>query len=102
MKMRKLHQLIIFAGLSAALCSKSQILLSLISENLPKFKDMKLVWNDEFNTDGKPDPANWIYENGFVRNQELQWYQPENANCKDGLLVIEGKRERSKIRISFS
>ncbi|MCX6334654.1 MAG: glycoside hydrolase family 16 protein [Bacteroidia bacterium] len=59
-----------------------------------KIKGMKLVWNDEFNIDGKPDPANWIYETGFVRNQELQWYQPENANCKNGLLVIEGKREK--------
>jgi len=59
-----------------------------------KVKDMKLVWSDEFNNTGKPDPANWIYENGFVRNQELQWYKPENANCKDGLLVIEGKREK--------
>jgi beta-glucanase (GH16 family) len=58
-----------------------------------KFKGMKLVWNDEFNTDGKPDPSNWIYENGFVRNQELQWYQPNNANCIDGLLVIEGRGE---------
>ena len=54
----------------------------------------KLVWADEFNVDGRPDPNNWTYEHGFVRNEELQWYQPENATCKDGLLVIEGKRER--------
>ena len=53
-----------------------------------------LVWADEFNIDGRPDPNNWTYEHGFVRNEELQWYQPENATCKDGLLVIEGKRER--------
>lgn len=55
---------------------------------------MKLVWSDEFNIDGKPDPANWKYESGFVRNQELQWYQAENANCKNGVLVIEGRKER--------
>jgi len=30
------------------------------------------------------------------RNNELQWYQPENANVRDGLLVIEGKREKVK------
>lgn len=54
----------------------------------------KLVWADEFNTDGAPDPCNWDYERGFVRNQELQWYQPENARCEDGLLVIEARRER--------
>lgn len=56
----------------------------------------ELVWHDEFNTDGKPDPANWIYENGFARNQELHWYQPENATCVNGLLVITAKREQVK------
>lgn len=55
---------------------------------------MHLVWNDEFNTDGKPNTANWKFEKGFVRNEELQWYQSDNVNCKDGLLLIEGKRER--------
>jgi beta-glucanase (GH16 family) len=55
---------------------------------------MLLAWNDEFNKDGKPDTSNWKYENGFVRNQELQWYQPNNAFCKNGLLVIEGRKER--------
>lgn len=52
-----------------------------------------LVWADEFNADGKPDTASWNYENGFVRNEELQWYQPENANCANGLLVIEARKE---------
>jgi beta-glucanase (GH16 family) len=61
----------------------------------PSNKDgFTLVWNDEFNYNGKPDTANWIYEHGFVRNEELQWYQPENANCKNGILLIEGKREK--------
>jgi len=27
---------------------------------------MKLVWNDEFNNQGKPDPSNWIYESGIA------------------------------------
>ena len=53
-----------------------------------------LVWADEFNKDGPPDPCNWTYERGFVRNRELQWYQPENARCENGLLIIEGRRER--------
>jgi beta-glucanase (GH16 family) len=57
---------------------------------------MKLVWNDEFNYLGKPDSANWINENGFVRNQELQWYQPENAGCANGLLTIEGRKAKVK------
>ncbi len=54
----------------------------------------RLVWHDEFNVDGKPDSASWSYESGFTRNEELQWYQNENATCADGVLVIEGKRER--------
>jgi beta-glucanase (GH16 family) len=60
----------------------------------PVIPGMTLVWNDEFNIDGKPDPANWRYETGFVRNQELQWYQKDNANCKRGVLLIEGRREK--------
>lgn len=59
-------------------------------------KGMSLVWNDEFNIPGKPDTSVWRYEKGFVRNQELQWYQTENANCQNGLLVIEGRKENFK------
>jgi beta-glucanase (GH16 family) len=59
-----------------------------------EIKGMKLVWNDEFNKDGKPDPTSWRYEKGFVRNQELQWYREENASCKSGVLLFEGKKEK--------
>jgi len=58
--------------------------------------DWKLVWNDEFDRTGQPDPSKWTYETGFVRNQELQWYQPGNARCENGLLIIEARRERKK------
>lgn len=54
----------------------------------------KLVWADEFNRDGRPDPNHWGYEHGFVRNEELQWYQPDNARCENGMLVIEARQER--------
>jgi beta-glucanase (GH16 family) len=54
----------------------------------------RLVWADEFNVDGPPDPQNWTYERGFVRNEELQWYTSANARCEGGLLVIEARRER--------
>jgi beta-glucanase (GH16 family) len=54
----------------------------------------RLNWSDEFDRDGPPDPAKWTYERGFVRNDELQWYQPDNARCTAGMLVIEGRRER--------
>ncbi len=54
---------------------------------------MKLVWADEFNTNGKPNPEFWRYEKGFVQNEELQWYQEENATYANGALIIEGRRE---------
>lgn len=56
--------------------------------------DYKLVWSDEFENNGSPDSTKWRYEHGFVRNEELQWYQPENARCEKGYLVIEAKREQ--------
>lgn len=57
-------------------------------------KGYRLVWQDEFNADGRPNPKNWTYEHGFVRNKEFQWYQPENATCSDGKLIIESRREK--------
>ncbi|MGH9372211.1 MAG: glycoside hydrolase family 16 protein [Vicinamibacterales bacterium] len=60
----------------------------------PAYPGYALVWADEFNRDGPPDPKNWGYERGFVRNRELQWYTPENARTADGLLIIEARRER--------
>jgi len=56
-------------------------------------QEWKLVWSDEFNGNGKPDESSWTYEEGFVRNKEYQWYQKDNAVIKDGVLVIEARKE---------
>lgn len=56
----------------------------------------ELVWSDEFDRDGLPDPSRWRYEEGLVRNDEAQYYtreRPENARVEDGFLVIEARRE---------
>lgn len=67
----------------------------LSKEEQPHLYDgYKLVWNDEFNVEGEPSKDNWNYETGFVRNQEAQWYQKENAYCKNGFLIIEAKKEK--------
>lgn len=58
--------------------------------------EYRLVWSDEFEEEGRPNPKNWAFERGYVRNKELQWYQSENAYCKDGRLIIEGRRERKE------
>jgi len=62
----------------------------------PVMAGLTLVWNEEFNEEGKPHPSSWRYEIGYVRNQELQWYQPDNARCTGGLLLIEGRKQRIK------
>jgi beta-glucanase (GH16 family) len=64
------------------------------SDAAAAYPGYKLAWADEFDRDGAPDPANWTYERGFVRNQELQWYQPDNARVEKGILIIEARRER--------
>jgi len=50
-----------------------------------------LIWQDEFDVDGIPDSTKWTYERGFERNEELQWYTPENVFQRDGHLVIEAR-----------
>ncbi|MBN2180343.1 MAG: glycoside hydrolase family 16 protein [Sedimentisphaerales bacterium] len=85
---------IIFALFSKVATAKGTNSRSDIGKNENSPGEYKLVWADEFNNDGPPDPCNWTYERGFVRNQELQWYQTENARCQNGLLIIEGRRER--------
>lgn len=59
-----------------------------------KDNEWRLVWSDEFNVNGRPDSRAWNYEHGFVRNHEAQWYQSDNAYCKDGCLVIEARKEK--------
>ena len=53
----------------------------------------KLVWNDEFDTDGKPDETKWDYDIGGKGwgNNELQYYTDDsvNARVRNGKLEIE-------------
>ncbi|WP_310560210.1 family 16 glycosylhydrolase [Flavobacterium sp.] len=60
----------------------------------------ELVWSDEFNGDGPVDEFNWTHEIGFKRNNEVQWYQPENAFQKDGNLIIEARKVPAKTRVN--
>lgn len=55
-----------------------------------------LVWSDEFDYVGAPDPKKWSYEQGFIRNNESQYYtrdRRENARVEDGVLIIESRKE---------
>lgn len=63
--------------------------------------DWSLVWSDEFDRPGPPDPSKWGYEEGFMRNRELQYYtraRQENARVADGALIIEARKERRRNR----
>ena len=52
----------------------------------------KLVWSDEFNTDGVPDTSKWGYDlgSGGWGNNELEYYTNSSNNVKvtNGNLVI--------------
>jgi beta-glucanase (GH16 family) len=60
----------------------------------------KLVWADEFDTDGLPDSTKWGYDtvrnkDGWYNN-ELQYYaanRPENARVEGGRLIITARKE---------
>ena len=57
----------------------------------------KLIWSDEFDHAGAPDPKRWTNEVGFIRNRESQFYtsgRTENARVENGRLVIEARKER--------
>lgn len=56
--------------------------------------EWNLVWSDEF--DGPEiNEDNWIYEEGYQRNDELQSYtkDPKNAFIREGYLVIKTIKE---------
>jgi beta-glucanase (GH16 family) len=57
-------------------------------------KGYRLVWADEFNYTGAPDPSKWNCQTGFLRNYEPQWYQAENARVSGGFLTITAKKEK--------
>jgi beta-glucanase (GH16 family) len=59
-------------------------------------KDWKLVWSDEFDQTGLPDPDKWAYDVGYIANREKQYYTKsrlENARVENGILVIEARKE---------
>jgi beta-glucanase (GH16 family) len=56
----------------------------------------ELVWRDEFEEGPVPNPANWTYEEGYVRNGEAQYYtkdRRENARIENGRLVLEARKD---------
>jgi beta-glucanase (GH16 family) len=74
-------------------------LLGILAAAPAAAEEYKLVWSDEFNTPGMPDPAKWDYEEGYIRNNEQQYYtraRKENARVEEGCLVLEARKEPFK------
>jgi beta-glucanase (GH16 family) len=56
----------------------------------------ELVWEDNFEVAGLPDSKIWSYEEGYIRNNEAQYYtkeRMENARVENGNLVIEARMD---------
>ncbi len=77
-------------------------LISLDNDPVSTGGDLTLVWSDEFDAETL-NPETWFFESGDGSqygipgwgNNELQWYQPDNASIVDGVLVLEARRESS-------
>mmetsp|Transcript_9979 Transcript_9979/g.21946 ORF Transcript_9979/g.21946 Transcript_9979/m.21946 type:complete len:684 (-) Transcript_9979:59-2110(-) len=83
-------------GLSvSALGAASKAALQLTK--VPQADPRKLVWSDEFDYEGPPDPKKWTYDKGGHGwgNHELQHYtdRPHNAFVSKGALRIHARRE---------
>lgn len=67
------------------------------AQNVPtEISKSALIWADEFNSTGLPDPSKWGYEVGFIRNEEKQYYtlqRTQNVRQEAGNLVIESLKE---------
>lgn len=72
------------------------ILSFVISFNTAAQGCMNLVWSDEFDTNGAPNPNVWGYDLGAggYGNNEIQNYtnNAENVRIENGILIIEAKK----------
>ncbi len=80
--------------------SKSEPILSglVVRKAVPSPTSWNLVWSDEFDQDGAPDPERWTLENwppGVVNTEDQAYTQRlENARVENGVLIIEAHQEK--------
>lgn len=58
--------------------------------------EYELVWADEFDYEGLPDSYYWGYDEGYIRNNELQDYKGADLNyswVEDGKLIIKADKD---------
>lgn len=85
-------------------CSSNETTTSLKEKTLSS--PTKLIWSDEFDKDGLPDPQKWTYDVGDAcdqpagcgwGNNERQYYtkgKEKNVRIKNGYLIIEAHQEK--------
>lgn len=97
-----MRKLILAACLLAELASCVNNEKAPLSTPATEAGNRRLVWADEFEQEGAPDAARWVYDLGDGcpdvcgwGNNELQYYtqRPENVRIEDGKLIIEAHRE---------
>ena len=60
----------------------------------PKLEGWYLVWHDEFDGD-KVDPKKWRVEDAaLVKNDELQYYSPQDVYVHDGILTLKSEKRK--------
>ena len=65
------------------------ILMMLMLSSHSLIFSQTLVFEELFKVNGAPDPTKWVYETGYHRNNELQWYTNREKNVR----VINDKLE---------
>ena len=77
----------------------------LLFNTLSAQQQRKLVWSDEFNYKGLPDPKKWSYDTGGHGwgNNEAQIYTNKNHKIKEGIyLHFSHKKSRPKIKAGIT
>lgn len=71
------------------------VVLILLQSSIVLSQNWSMVWQDEFEGP-EIDTTIWSFENGFIRNHELQYYsqnRPKNSRIEGGVLIIEAHKE---------
>ena len=66
------------------------IFISVLFQGCAEKTGWELTWSEEFDYTGSPAETSWAYENGFIRNQEMQYYTQElkNVSVEEGICTI--------------
>ena len=60
----------------------------------------RMVFCDEFDTGSMPDTTKWVYEKGYLRNGEMQYYtvgRKDNCYIEDGKLHLTARNDSATI-----